>query len=66
MRSGTEVDDDPTVGDPEAVVPIDVHIADFLTDLRNMNTPANAAASGRDACPVDHLHARHRGRGGAR
>lgn len=41
VRSGTEVEDDPTVGDPEAVAPIDVHIADFLTDLRNMNTLAN-------------------------
>ncbi|MGA4792453.1 site-specific integrase [Nocardia sp. AB354] len=43
MRSGTDVGDDPevTVGHPEVVVPIELHIADFLTDLRNMNTPAN-------------------------
>jgi integrase/recombinase XerC/integrase/recombinase XerD len=43
VRSGTVVGDDPevTMGDPEAVVPIDVHIADFLTDLGNMNAPAN-------------------------
>ncbi|PPJ36360.1 hypothetical protein C5E45_20110 [Nocardia nova] len=36
MRSGTEGGDN-----LEAVVPIDVHIADFLTDLGNMNAPAN-------------------------
>ncbi|MEV5650523.1 hypothetical protein AB0L57_19920 [Nocardia sp. NPDC052254] len=44
MRSGTEVDDDPTVGDPEVVAPIEVHIADFVTDLRNMKTRRTRSA----------------------